>query len=50
MLAGRGQVKYGAMLEVLRKNEVGPKTVTASGYTGTPPAFLTIMSKKGECP
>lgn len=39
MLAGRGQVKYGAMLEVIRKNEVGLRAVTSSGYIG----FLNVM-------
>lgn len=46
MLAGRGQVKYGAMPEVIRKNEVGLRAVTSSGYIGTPPACLMSQAKK----
>lgn len=46
MLAGRGQVKYSAMPEVIRKNEVGLRAVTSSGCIGTPPACFMSRAKK----
>ena len=45
MLAGRGQVTYGAMLEVIRKNGVGLGCHVFKIHWNAP-GSLDVMSKK----
>lgn len=45
MLASRGQVKYGALPEVIRKMVVGWRAAVASGCIITPPMFLMSQAK-----
>lgn len=51
MLASGGQVKYGALLEVIRKIVVGQRAVMSSGYiiTPSPSNFLNVRSQKSIC-